>query len=81
MVGDVRREVGWLAGAPDQDTVFLVAEIAGAEPHGAPVVVEIPAGTQCARRIDLPFSKSCFSETRVEDNAEVTEVRLDLFEQ
>jgi hypothetical protein len=42
-VADVRGEVGRLAVGPDHDPVLVVAEVGGAEPQRAVLLVEVAA--------------------------------------
>ena len=59
VVGDVGEEVGRVAVGADQDAVLVVAELRGAQPGGALVLVTVAASRSSARALSTAPDSCC----------------------
>ena len=81
-VGDVGGEIGRAAVLADHDAVLFVAEIGGAEPGGAALLVQVAVLAQPVDRVlhGAGFLEIALGEPGVEVHAELGQVVLDVVE-
>jgi len=82
VVSQIARDVCGLAVALDDDPVFVVAELAGAQPSGAVGLVDVAELAQTRHRVidGTRFVQVVLVEVDVEVDAEIVQARLDVAE-